>query len=265
MSKKNVERAGGADFDGDAVAMYQSVPQAIKKTFKSKEIIDMLGDKSLTRPRPELGFEAPGKPSWFDKPNMMNPYHRHQQAAEVVKVGKMIGQVTNLNQFIREHLNYAIQGDGRIRLNNSNDAYLVPKGDPVELLRKFESEDAPNILNLTLDGAKNAKNPNINDLQAHLMEMYFTIETPPMKIQGEFLRIAPDRTIKGIPIGPDFSALHRQNKQIFEMSKNDFLDNILLQENLIFMKINLMCLLIKKLELLEKVKKKLNTMKLIQN
>lgn len=231
MSKKNVERAGGADFDGDAVAMYQSVPQAIKKTFKSKEIIDMLGDKSLTRPRPELGFDGPGKPAWFDIPNMMNPYHRHQQAAEVVKVGKMIGQVTNLNQFIREHLNYAIQGDGRIRLNNSNDAYLVPKGDPVELLRKFESEDAPNILNLTLDGAKNAKNPNINDLQAQLMEMYFTIETPPMKIQGEFLRIAPDRTIKGIPIGPDFSALHRQNKQIFEMSKNDFLDNILLQEN----------------------------------
>ena len=231
MSKKNVKRAGGADFDGDAVAMYQSVPQAIKKTFKSKEIVDLLSDKSLTRERPELGFKAPGEPAlWKDVPNIFSPFARHQQAAEVVKVGKMIGQVTNLNQFIREHLNYAIQGDGRIRLNNSNDAYLVPKGDPVELLRKFESEDAPNILNLTLDGAKNAKNPNIQDLQAKLMEMYFTIEAPSLKIRGDMINIVPDRTVNGVPIGPDFSALHRQNKQIFEMNRSDFLENITSQE-----------------------------------
>ena len=222
MSKKNVERAGGADFDGDAVGMYQSLPGVIKKTFKNPKIVDML-KTDLTKPREDLGFERKETSNkGINAMNIMNPRTRADQAAEVVNVSKMIGSTSNLMQFVREHLNYLSQNPlERVRLNTQGDSYLVPKRniDGVEfknvneIIEFFESYDAPNILNLVLDGAKNSKNPTMTDLQNMVFDRYFEVITP---IEG-IVPTAFSFTRKAQL--PSYSAMHKQRntEQVFDV------------------------------------------------
>jgi len=187
VSKENANRGGGLDFDGDAAAIYQSLPSVIKKTFMKPEVKDMLRDFDLTKERRELGFSKTPTKKNASVEDIFSPKERRDQSLEMIKISKMIGQVTNLNQTIREHLNYIIQSknkshsldmDGNfiltakksIRINGKN-----VKMNPEELLNFFESKDAPNILNLTLDGTKNSNNPEAYWLKNVLFTKYFDV------------------------------------------------------------------------------------------
>ena len=251
MSKKNVERAGGADFDGDAVGLYQSLPQAIKKNFQNKKITELLNNTDLTKigeAAKEAGFvREEGKYKGVNAMNIINPKNRAGQAAEVVAVSKMIGKTTNLMQFVREHLNYISQSpDGRVRLNKAGDSYLklatnidgvIKKNGVVlknveEVLDFFEAFDAPNFLNLVLDGAKNSKNPTPAQLESYIFDRYFQIEVPdfvssiPRPSGG--LRPSSPIKIEGVVYegATKFNSLHNQKDQFFTQSTAEVLETI---------------------------------------
>ena len=187
VSKENANRGGGLDFDGDAAAIYQSLPSIVKKTFMKPEVKDMLKDFDLTQERRELGFAKEPIRKNASVLDIFSPMYRRNQSLEMIKVSKMIGQVTNLNQMIREHLNYIIQSpdkihaldiDGNLMLTAKKSIRIKGKDvkmTPEQLLQFFESMDAPNILNLTLDGSKNSSNPDASWLKNVLFTKYFNV------------------------------------------------------------------------------------------
>jgi len=215
VSRKTAEKLGGADYDGDAVAIYNNVPKDFKKGFADPKVADgldaLIKGGGLTDAGHNVGwgFEQRVKGREAGIKDVFNPQERLEQAVSNAMVSKNIGKVTNFNQDIHDYMNYVTQsGEKGWRLDLDGNMFLKTKkvhervnskGEKIKNNRSgkkewtaqdhldyFNDYAAPLLLNLTLDGMKNSKNPDLVHLKQQVFNEHFEITNA----KGEVLMLA---------------------------------------------------------------------------
>ena len=215
VSRKTAEKLGGADYDGDAVAIYNNVPKNFKKGFADPKVAEglngLLAEGGLTDAGHNVkwGFEQKVKNKEASIKDVFNPQERLEQAVSNAMVSKNIGKVTNYNQDIHDYMNLITQSgpegfrlnlDGTVfirtkkiheRVNSKNQKIINNNSGKKEWtaqdhLDYFNDFAAPLLLNLTLDGMKNSKNPDLMMLKQQVFGEHFEFTNA----KGEVLMLA---------------------------------------------------------------------------
>jgi len=131
VSRKTAEKLGGADYDGDAVAIYNNVPKDFKKGFADPKVANGLDNLikggGLTDAGHNVGwgFEQRIKGREAGIKDVFNPQERLEQAVSNAMVSKNIGKVTNFNQDIHDYMNYITQSGNSVAVESFKPAKKI--------------------------------------------------------------------------------------------------------------------------------------------
>jgi hypothetical protein len=190
VTPRNMERLGGADTDGDAVAVYHGLDKAFASAFKPKKVDPNVKpvDKTDVNAFPEWGYQRN-----LDVGNvgdMTNSGKILRQGAQNYTAAKNIGMSTNFNKHVNDLFTFIKDANGQFPINATNDivirlkdANVIEPGTKKKLTLKtlkehldfFDKYESDISLNLDLDGSKNSVNPAVQFKIDNMLNKHFEL------------------------------------------------------------------------------------------
>jgi len=190
VTPRNMERLGGADTDGDAVAVYHGLDKNFASAFKPKKVDPNVKpiDKTDVNAFSEWGYKR--NLSASNVADMTNPSKVLRQGANNYTAASNIGTSTNFNKHINDLFTFIKDSNGQFPINKSKDivirladAKVTEPGTGKKLTLKtleehlnfFDKYESDISLNLDLDGSKNSVNPPVQYKFDNMLTRHFEL------------------------------------------------------------------------------------------
>ena len=181
VTPKNMERLGGADTDGDAVAIYHGTEKDFASAFKPKKTTEKPVNKTDVNAFPNWGYKR-NLDELKKVYDITNPKLIYNQGYQNSVAAGNIGQSTNFNKHVNDLFTFIKHSNDSFPINSNGDVHLrINKGkgegitvlDPQNKSKKivlktlddhlnfFDKYESDISLNLDLDGSKNSVNPPV--------------------------------------------------------------------------------------------------------